>query len=1133
MKRYIVQIITILVLTLPATGTFAQDNRTLDTKVADLLAQFPASDLNYRDRLLNEMFELGPDGFQKITAQLTPPGEGDDTAAREAINSLARYASEMGKEDVRSFTETNILKALENQSNKEVKAFLIHQLNLIAGEKSVNVVKQYLTDDRLSEPATQLILEVGGKESAQVLLEALPNAEGKNQVTLVRALGELQCMKAVLQITPLVEGKTPQLQKAALAALANIGSPESYKTLYNAAKAKGFAYDATNVTEAFLNYTARLAEKNETELCKKACKAIFKANQSDNLLHNYSKALAIYTKNFGYEAMPLLLDAVDNSDKAFRYSALNLAAKVGGVAATREWIAKAKTASTEVKAEIIYMLGEKGDLLAINFIKENMDSSNQIVREESITALLKLQGRDAAPLLIAHLAGGQDIDATKVALLQLLDEKHLAPVAAELSQTSGETKAAFIDLLAAKSGQAYFSEIFDLTKSSDANVKSSAFKALKSVATEKDMDDLLQLLLSVNNDEEIMQTQLAVVAVAQDLDSEKGKDGKVLNALKKTNDKGKIIAILPQIGGDAALQTVTDYFNQSSGTLKQTAFEALTNWKEYAASKALFDICKSSSGNFREKAFDSFIRQVNSANIPDDQKLLQYRKVMPFAKTTDEKTEVIKSIGNLNTFLSMVYLEPFLKESSLQQVTARAIMKIALPDSEGKGGFSGDIVKSLLERVASLISGEESEYDIINIKNYLAKMPKGKGFVSMFNGENLDGWQGMLLDGNPIKIAKLSDKERAKEQEKANQKMTENWSVKDDQIIFNGHGANLVSSKIYKDFELIVDWKITKKGDSGIYLRGTPQVQIWDTSRVEVGAQVGSGGLYNNNKDNVRDPLKVADNPIDEWNTFRITMIGENVTVYLNGELVVDNVRMDNYWDRSIPMFESGTIELQAHGNELAFRDIYVREINTKHIGLSDEEIANGFVSLFNGTNMDGWQGNKTDYYAQDGELIADSEKGGHGNLFTEKEYSDFIFRFDFQLTPGANNGLGIRAPLEGDAAYVGTELQILDNTAPIYANLHEYQYHGSAYGIIPAKRGYLKPVGEWNSEEVILKGSHVKVILNGTTILDGDLKEASKNGTLDGKAHPGLERDKGYIGFLGHGSKLKFRNIRIKDLAE
>ena len=115
-------------------------------------------------------------------------------------------------------------------------------------------------------------------------------------------------------------------------------------------------------------------------------------------------------------------------------------------------------------------------------------------------------------------------------------------------------------------------------------------------------------------------------------------------------------------------------------------------------------------------------------------------------------------------------------------------------------------------------------------------------------------------------------------------------------------------------------------------------------------------------------------------------MIGENVTVYLNGELVVDNVRMDNYWDRSIPIFEEGTIELQAHGNELAFRDIYVKEIHTDEIGLTEEEKAEGFVSLFNGTNLDGWQGNKTDYFAENGELVVQPSRGGHGNLFTENE---------------------------------------------------------------------------------------------------------------------------------------------------
>jgi hypothetical protein len=754
-----------------------------------------------------------------------------------------------------------------------------------------------------------------------------------------------------------------------------------------------------------------------------------------------------------------------------------------------------------------------------------------VVRVEAINALLKLEGNKAVPVLIEHLTKGQDMEAAKTALLRLTDRAHLVPVAAQLDKTSGKTKAAFIDLIAAKSGAEYFDKIFALTQSGDTDEKAAAFRALKKVSTEKNLDKVIALLLAVNNETEIKETQLAVVAAAKGVESEKTDNGKLLTALKNTAQKERILSILPEIGGDVALETVSGYFKNSTGKIKETAFEALTNWKEYAASTALYEICRTTSGDFRTKAFASFIRQVRSASLPDDQKLLQYRKVMPFVSTTEEKALVINSVGNLKTFLSLVYLDKFLDDKTVQQETARAIMKIALPGNQQEG-FGGEIVKNLLERVTSVITGEESDYDKINIKNYIEKMPKEKGFVSMFNGKNLDGWQGMLLDGNPIKIAKLSEKERAKAQEEANKKMIENWSVRDGQIIFNGHGANLVSAKIYKDFEMVVDWKITKKGDSGIYLRGTPQVQIWDTSRVDVGAQVGSGGLYNN-ADNIRNPLKVADNPIDEWNTFRITMIGENVTVYLNGELVVDNVRMDNYWDRSLPIFESGTIELQAHGNELAFRDVYVREINTKHIGLTDEEIAGGFESLFNGKNLDGWQGNKIDYFAENGEMVVNPQRGGHGNLFTEKEYSDFNFRFEFQLTPGANNGLGIRAPLEGDAAYVGMELQILDNTAAIYANLHEYQYHGSVYGVIPAKRGFLNPVGEWNSQEVIVKGPKIKVILNGETILNGDIKEASKNGTLDGNKHPGLEREKGYIGFLGHGSELKFRNLRIKDLSK
>lgn len=197
---------------------------------------------------------------------------------------------------------------------------------------------------------------------------------------------------------------------------------------------------------------------------------------------------------------------------------------------------------------------------------------------------------------------------------------------------------------------------------------------------------------------------------------------------------------------------------------------------------------------------------------------------------------------------------------------------------------------------------------------------------------------------------------------------------------------------------------------------------------------------------------------------------------------------------------------------------------------MSDEERKLGFEVLFDGTNLDKWKGNKKGYALEDNVIVTHPELGG-GNIYTLEEFSDFEYRFEFQLTPGANNGLGIRTPTVGDAAYEGMEIQILDNESLIYEKLKPHQYHGSVYGVIPAKRGYLKPTGEWNEQTVVLKGTKIKVILNGQVILDGDIKEASKNGTADGREHPGLMNTKGHIGFLGHGDVVRFRNIRIKKL--
>lgn len=195
-----------------------------------------------------------------------------------------------------------------------------------------------------------------------------------------------------------------------------------------------------------------------------------------------------------------------------------------------------------------------------------------------------------------------------------------------------------------------------------------------------------------------------------------------------------------------------------------------------------------------------------------------------------------------------------------------------------------------------------------------------EGFVALFNGKDLTGWKGLVE--SPPKRANMPAEELAAKQAKADERMRAHWSVVDGVFVFDGKGDSLCTIKDYADFEMLVDFKILEKGDSGIYLRGSPQVQIWDPADSELG----SGGLFNNRK-NPSKPIANADNPILEWNTLRIEMIGERVTVHLNGVLVVDGVVMENYWERDKPIYRTGQIELQNHGNTLYFKNIYIREI--------------------------------------------------------------------------------------------------------------------------------------------------------------------------------------------------------------
>ncbi len=410
-----------------------------------------------------------------------------------------------------------------------------------------------------------------------------------------------------------------------------------------------------------------------------------------------------------------------------------------------------------------------------------------------------------------------------------------------------------------------------------------------------------------------------------------------------------------------------------------------------------------------------------------------------------------------------------------------------------------------------------------------------KGFTALFNGGDLTGWWG-LEQFDPRALHAMSDADRTAKRKTNEEPFRAHWRVENGELVNDGQGPYATTDREYGDIELLVEYRTVARADSGIYLRGNPQVQIWDYTKDggkwDRGADKGSGGLFNNSPGVPgKDPLVLADKPFGEWNALRIIQVGANTTVYLNGKLVVDHATMENFWDRKEPLWSRGPVQLQTHGGEIRWRNIFVREIPADEANriLAETDDAS-FTSILNGRDFTGWAGPLDNYEIVDGAVGCKPKKGG--TIYTQKEYSDFVVRLEFKLPPAGNNGLAIRYPGEGDTAYVGmTELQVLDNTAPVYRTLDPRQFHGSAYGMVAAKRDFLRPLGEWNYEQVTVKGSTIKVELNGTTILDADLSTVTE--FLDNKAHPGKDRKAGHFGFAGHNDPVAFRNIQIKDIGE
>jgi len=418
------------------------------------------------------------------------------------------------------------------------------------------------------------------------------------------------------------------------------------------------------------------------------------------------------------------------------------------------------------------------------------------------------------------------------------------------------------------------------------------------------------------------------------------------------------------------------------------------------------------------------------------------------------------------------------------------------------------------------------------------------GFTALFNGKDLTGWRGGDTFDHRALLA-MTEEARKKKIDDWTATMTvvnpktnkPHWYGENNELVNDGQSAFCTTEKDYGDFELLVDYKTVPLADSGIYLRGVPQVQIWDKDNPKEkanGAEKGSGGLWNNSKENPsKFPLVIADKPFGEWNHFRILMVGSRVSVWLNEKLVVDHGILENFYDKTkkLPIPPKGPIELQTHGGEIRWRNIFIREIGSEEANkILSSHGEEGFKSIYNGKDFEGWAGAVDNYEIVDGAIQC--KKGKGGVPYYNEELTDFVVRLEIKIPPNGNNGLAIRYPDKtgkGDTAYIGMcELQVLDDA---YKGIDPRQAHGSIYGVVAAARGYHHPPNEWNFEEVTVKGSTIKVEWNGTVIMEGDVSKIDHKTIMGGDHHTGIDRTSGYFGFAGHNDPVAFRAIRLKKL--
>ena len=1105
--------ITILLAALMPFAAGAQDarQRTAETIVADALAQLPAQTPKAFDSLMQELAATGADGIRMMAAMLVPAAEGKNAPVEYAINGVVSYVTAAGREELAREIRAGLTDAVAASTDKPNQAFLLSQLQLCATAAEAPVFVKYAADEYLADYAVRGLISTPGTDG-EIL--ALIDASPAPDALLAYAAAEKRLAAAepaLLKWAADPKAGTPT-KEAVYNALAKCGTAASIAPLAAAAKADGYAFTKTDATGAYVALLARLAAAGNSKAVA-AAKALRKTGMPQNVR---AAGLGIVLGTDAKKQTPELLAALKDADREYRCAALDFAGDFADDALYAAVVKKMPSLSDAAKTDIVSWLGARHAASQANAVIAAISSADEELALAAIRAAGKIGGQEALNALVAQLGGAHAKEAS--AALAAFNGKPNAAFVAALDGTPA-TQANALKLVAKRRITSAADKVFALLNSPDRAVRTAAYGALAGVTTPADFNRLCGLLNQAQEDDvKALQAGLKNALAKESSDIQYKM---VAGQMAAAPEKARYYPLLAQAASKEAIDALL------AADDRQAAFAALLTVQNPAMVDVLYDLARQNPA-WTDAAISRYTDFVSKSRNTPMRKYQLYRRGLEAKPSPKVQNKLLKALSKTPVFPALTLAVNYMDAPATAETAAMVVKTVAAKNPALGGETVAAALKKAQEVYAGLAKSDaDAGYAVDEIKGLLAKLP-AEGFVPA--SLTPEAWKAVA--GDPDARRAMKPQALAKAQQEADAAAAGAWNAADGVLTGATGAPTLGSAKKYENFSLIVEWKTD--GEAGLGIRSIPQIALGGRN-----AGALTGNMLHENT------APAAANRPGEWNTMEVRVVNDRVTVVLNGITTCNNVILENTCNREIPAYIEGQILLVGGTAPVSFREMYVRELPpTPRFELSPEEAAEGFEVLFDGTSMHKWTGNTTNYVPLDGTIYVTAQYGGSGNLYTKKEYADFVLRFEFAFDrEGVNNGIGIRTPMGVDAAYHGMEIQVLDHDAPIYKNLRVYQQHGSVYGIIPAKRVKFPPLGTWNVEEIRAVGDRITVTVNGEVILDGDIREAcqghnvapdggKKNPyTVDHRNHPGLFNASGHIGLLGHGAGIKFRNIRIKEL--